>query len=101
MQNILQFEPLPEDNRRGSAGLLSIEREVEFSKGKGQSTRWKASGLDEISLTIAPTVYPPREDSILLDLCSPSLDLDMGGGCWKLDVEVVPFQCRVRNEDGM
>lgn len=46
---------------------MTIEREVEYSKGKGCLVQWKASGLDEISLTIAPTVYPPREDSILLD----------------------------------
>ena len=57
---------------------MSVEREVEFSKGKGQSTRWKASGLDEISLTIAPTVYPPREDSILLDLVLAELGFGHG-----------------------
>ena len=57
---------------------MTVEREVEFSKGKGNPIRWKASGLDEISLTIAPTVYPPREDSILLDLVLAELGFGHG-----------------------
>ncbi len=47
---------------------MTIEREVELVKGHGDVVHWKASGLDQIPLTIAPTVYPPREDSKLLDM---------------------------------
>ena len=46
---------------------MSIEREVEYSKGRGRTITWTPCGLEDISLTVAPTVYPPREDSILLD----------------------------------
>ena len=46
---------------------LSIEREIELTSQKGTVSKWMASGLGEIVLDIPPTVYPPREDSSLLD----------------------------------
>ncbi len=46
---------------------MSIEREVEYSKGSGRVITWKPCGHEDITLRIAPTVYPPREDSTLLD----------------------------------
>ena len=46
---------------------MSIEREIELTSQKGTVSKWMASGLGEIVLDIPPTVYPPREDSSLLD----------------------------------
>ena len=46
---------------------LSVEREIELTGQSGSTQMWQAYGLGEIELTIPPTVYPPREDSSLLD----------------------------------
>ena len=46
---------------------LSIEREIELIGMKGSIAKWQACGLNEIQLDIPPTVYPPREDTLLLD----------------------------------
>jgi len=46
---------------------LSIEREIELTGQIGTTQMWQAYGLEEIELTIPHTVYPPREDSNLLD----------------------------------
>ena len=63
---------------------MSIEREVEYSKGRGRAITWSPCGLDDISLTVAPTVYPPREDSILLDQVLAGLG--SGGGRRLLEI---------------
>ena len=39
--------------------------------------KWQAYGLDEIELHIPPTVYPPREDTVLLD----RVVAELGPGC--------------------
>ena len=67
LANVLQINALRMVARRGSARQLTIEREVEYTKGPGHAVCWKAYGLEEIQLTVAPTVYPPREDTVLLD----------------------------------
>jgi len=63
---------------------LSIEREIELTNQKGVDTVWEAKGLGEIVLNIPPTVYPPREDSSLLD----QVIADMGPGRKKRLLEI-------------
>ncbi|MEC8927221.1 MAG: 50S ribosomal protein L11 methyltransferase, partial [Candidatus Thermoplasmatota archaeon] len=46
---------------------MSIEREIELTAQVGTIVKWQAYGLYEINLDIPPTVYPPREDTRLLD----------------------------------
>ena len=46
---------------------MSVEREIELSGQMGSTQMWQAYGLYDLELTIPPTVYPPREDSCLLD----------------------------------
>ena len=46
---------------------MSIEREIELTGQIGSNVKWQAYGLKELSLDVPPTVYPPREDSRLLD----------------------------------
>ena len=46
---------------------MTIEREIEITAQKGSKVEWQAYGLDTIQLDIPPTVYPPREDTALLD----------------------------------
>ena len=46
---------------------MSVEREIELTEQVGSIINWQAYGLNEISLDIPPTVYPPREDTRLLD----------------------------------
>ena len=53
--------------RQGSVTQLSVEREIELTGQIGTTQIWQAYGLEEMELTIPPTVYPPREDSSLLD----------------------------------
>ena len=63
---------------------MTVEREVELAKGIGEVMIWKSFGLEDIQLTIAPTVYPPREDSILLD--SVLAELGSGGNRRLLEI---------------
>ena len=46
---------------------MSIEREIEITGNIGDVVKWQAYGLNEIELDVPPTVYPPREDTQLLD----------------------------------
>jgi len=46
---------------------LAIEREIELTGQSGKVIVWQATGLGGLELNIPPTVYPPREDSSLLD----------------------------------
>ena len=46
---------------------MSVEREIELTEQEGTIVNWQAYGLKEFSLDIPPTVYPPREDTQLLD----------------------------------
>jgi len=46
---------------------LSVEREIELTEQSGTIVKWQAYGLYEINLDVPPTVYPPREDTGLLD----------------------------------
>jgi methylase of polypeptide subunit release factors len=46
---------------------LTIEREIELTSHSGKVIVWQATGLGGLELNIPPTVYPPREDSSLLD----------------------------------
>ena len=57
---------------------LSIEREIELIGMKGSISKWQAYGLNEIQLDIPPTVYPPREDTLLLDRVIAELDSSNG-----------------------
>jgi len=57
---------------------LSIEREIELIGMKGSIAKWQAFGLNEIQLDIPPTVYPPREDTLLLDRVIAELDSSNG-----------------------
>jgi len=63
---------------RGGVPRLSIEREIELSRQAGKEVKWKANGLDEIVLHIPPTVYPPREDTLLLDRALAELGSGQG-----------------------
>ncbi|MCS5536100.1 MAG: class I SAM-dependent methyltransferase, partial [Candidatus Poseidoniales archaeon] len=44
----------------------------------GTIVKWQAYGLNEIELDIPPTVYPPREDTGLLDRTLAKLDSTKG-----------------------
>ena len=66
LQNIHQVGSEARYNR-GCVSRLSIEREIEISGGPGSIAHWQACGLEKMELTIPPTVYPPREDTTLLD----------------------------------
>ena len=57
---------------------MTIEREIELTSGEGVSVKWQAYGLDEIELQVPPTVYPPREDTALMDRVLA--ELGTGGG---------------------
>lgn len=46
---------------------MSIEREIELTEGQGELHLWQAYGLQDMHLLVPPTVYPPREDTALLD----------------------------------
>ncbi|HIF04746.1 MAG TPA: hypothetical protein EYQ80_04960, partial [Candidatus Poseidoniales archaeon] len=46
---------------------MSIEREIELASGQTNTVSWQAHGLPEMSLQVPPTVYPPLEDTVLLD----------------------------------
>ncbi len=46
---------------------MTIEREAEMARGAASTLLWKSHGLPEIQLRVPPTVYPPKEDSELLD----------------------------------
>lgn len=46
---------------------MSIEREIELASGQANTVSWQAYGLPEMTLQVPPTVYPPREDTVLLD----------------------------------
>ncbi|MDP6844864.1 MAG: 50S ribosomal protein L11 methyltransferase [Candidatus Thalassarchaeaceae archaeon] len=46
---------------------MSVEREIELIHQEGDQIVWQAYGLDEFILSVPPTVYPPRDDSSLLD----------------------------------
>ncbi|MEE2748225.1 MAG: 50S ribosomal protein L11 methyltransferase [Candidatus Thermoplasmatota archaeon] len=46
---------------------MSVEREIELSGQKGTLVNWQAYGLNGIELQVPPTVYPPRQDTSLLD----------------------------------
>ena len=46
---------------------MTSEREAELATGAASTCLWKSVGLPEIQLQVPPTVYPPREDSELLD----------------------------------
>ena len=67
LENLHQTDAQSRVQRRGCEVQLSIEREIELTSQKGSSLMWQAYGLYELELTIPPTVYPPREDSSLLD----------------------------------
>ena len=75
LQNIHQVGSEARYNR-GCVPRLSIEREIEISGGPGSIVHWQACGLEEMELTIPPTVYPPREDTTLLD----KVLADLGSG---------------------
>ncbi len=57
---------------------MSIEREIELSDQVGTIVKWQAYGLNEIELDIPPTVYPPREDTGLLDRTLAKMDSTKG-----------------------
>jgi len=63
---------------------LSIEREIELIHQEGDRIVWQAYGLDELILHVPPTVYPPREDSSLLD--STLAELGPGQGKHLLEI---------------
>ena len=63
---------------------MTIEREIELTRGEGGRVKWQAYGLDEIDLHIPPTVYPPREDTVLLDRALAEL----GSGCGRHLLEI-------------
>jgi len=46
---------------------LTIEREVEIQSNNSTVASWLDPSGHPVILTIPPTVYPPREDSVLLD----------------------------------
>ena len=61
---------------------------------------WQAYGLEEIELTIPPTVYPPREDSSLLDRTIAELgpghgkhllEIGCGSGAISIAAAIVKF----------
>tara|TARA_B110000438_G_scaffold259984_1_gene269750 strand:- start:3173 stop:4582 length:1410 start_codon:yes stop_codon:yes gene_type:complete len=57
---------------------MPIEREIELTGEGGAVLLWQATGLDQIELNIPPTVYPPREDSDLLDQALAELGSGQG-----------------------
>lgn len=57
---------------------MPIEREIELTGQKGNVLIWQATGLGQIELDIPPTVYPPREDSNLLDQTLAGLGSGLG-----------------------
>ncbi len=72
---------------------LSIEREIELTGRIGTIVKWQAYGLNEIELDIPPTVYPPREDTRLLDQTLAELRgtkgkslLEIGCGCGAVSI---------------
>lgn len=50
-----------------------IEREVELQHLAGRTEQWTPTGLEGLSVVLPATVYPPREDTRLLDECIASL----------------------------
>jgi biotin-(acetyl-CoA carboxylase) ligase/methylase of polypeptide subunit release factors len=56
-----------------------IEREVELQHSKGRMEQWKPEGLQGLSVVLPATVYPPRDDTRLLDECVASLGPGEGG----------------------
>ncbi len=46
---------------------LPVDREIENSQGLAKRVQWNPAELDSISLVVPQTVYPPREDTKLLD----------------------------------
>jgi len=52
-------------SRRG--GTMSGEREIQISSGSGCHHKWVDSGGQQMTIIVPPTVYPPSEDSTLLD----------------------------------
>jgi len=72
---------------------LPIEREIELTGQIGTVVKWQAYGLNEIELDIPPTVYPPREDTRLLDQTLAELKgttgkslLEIGCGCGAVSI---------------
>jgi biotin-(acetyl-CoA carboxylase) ligase/methylase of polypeptide subunit release factors len=55
-----------------------IEREVELQYSTGRKEHWLPSGLEGLSVVLPATVYPPREDTKLLDECLASLGTGKG-----------------------
>jgi biotin-(acetyl-CoA carboxylase) ligase/methylase of polypeptide subunit release factors len=47
--------------------MSTVDREIEITQGEALRVAWQAYGLPALSLLIPATVYPPREDSALLD----------------------------------
>jgi biotin-(acetyl-CoA carboxylase) ligase/methylase of polypeptide subunit release factors len=46
---------------------MTIGREAKSARGAASTHMWNSEGLPEIHLRVPPTVYPPKEDSELLD----------------------------------
>jgi len=46
---------------------LEVKREIQHLESESTSIAWRPHELPEIKLQIPPTVYPPREDTNLLD----------------------------------
>ena len=61
-----------------------IEREVELQHSAGRTEQWESEGLQGLSVVLPATVYPPREDTDLLDRCVASLG--SGKGCRLLEL---------------
>lgn len=61
-----------------------IEREVELQHSPGRTEQWESEGLQGLSVVLPATVYPPREDTDLLDRCVASIG--SGNGCRLLEL---------------
>ncbi|MBN17781.1 MAG: hypothetical protein CMB37_06460 [Euryarchaeota archaeon] len=46
---------------------MDVKREIEYLKSEATRISWSPHELPDINLQIPPTVYPPREDTSLLD----------------------------------
>lgn len=57
---------------------MPIDREIENASGLAKSVQWKPFELESISLQVPRTVYPPREDTDLLDRALAELGLGAG-----------------------
>ncbi len=75
---------------------LPIEREIEISLSKAVLSKWEPFSLEQISLYVPRTVYPPREDTNLLDKTLAGLGagagrqlLEIGCGCGAISIAAV------------